>query len=46
MEIIIKLSFNQEWDDYKDVVPELILEDAIRELADGVDYEIVSVDRE
>ena len=41
MELIIKLIFSEDWDIYADMDAELIVEDAIRELAEGVTYEIV-----
>jgi hypothetical protein len=42
--IIIELSFDTIWDDYEDVYADIILDDAIRELATGVTYEIISKD--
>lgn len=41
--MILKLTFDQDWaQDAKDCAPELIAEDAIRELAAGVKYEIIN----
>ena len=42
MEITIKLTFDKNWQkDAGDCNPEIIVEDAIRELAEGVGYEIL-----
>lgn len=46
MELIVKFIFSEDWDnDYKDIDAELIAEDAIRELAEGVGYEIINLKR-
>ena len=40
--IVIELSFDETWDDYEDVCADIILDDAICELAIGVTYEIIN----
>ena len=40
-EIIVKFKFNKEWDSYKDIDPELQMEDAIMELKDGVNWQLL-----
>ena len=40
-EIIVKFKFNEEWDSYKDIDPELQMEDAIMELKDGVNWQLL-----
>lgn len=41
--ITVTFTFSEDWKrDYDGIIPELILEDAIRELADGVGYEIIT----
>ena len=42
-EIIVKFKFNEEWDSYKDIDPELQMEDAIMELKDGVNWQLLQV---
>lgn len=46
MELIVKFIFSEDWDnDCKNIDAELIAEDAIRELAEGVGYEIIDLKR-
>jgi hypothetical protein len=39
--ILLKLTV--DWEDYEDVCDELVIEDAIREVADGVTIEVLTI---
>ena len=43
MKILVELTLDENWDEYQDTHPDIILEDAIRELADGVTYEFKEI---
>lgn len=42
MKITVEFEFDETWDSYEDTHPEIIMEDALRELADGVGYKIIN----
>ena len=43
-EIIVKFTFDGEWSDYDDITTDLQMIDALRDLADGVTWEIYNPD--
>lgn len=41
MELILKMTLDETWDEYEGADPQIILEDAIRQTAEGVSIEIL-----
>lgn len=47
MKVTIEFTLDETWDGYENISPQLLLEDLLRELADGVEeVELVKIEKD